>query len=54
MDHTPQRFTVASHLSTAVWTVTDGISGVETTRRQYAEINGVPLESVSVGTRVQA
>lgn len=52
MDHTtPRRFTVASHLSDAVWTFTEGVSTPAAAADYYATVNQVPVESVSIGTR---
>jgi len=48
---TNTRFTVASHESSAVWTFNAGMSSPHAARVWYAEVNGVTLESVSVGTR---
>jgi hypothetical protein len=45
------RYTVASHLSSAVWTFTTALSAPYAARQWYAEVNEVPLDSVSVGTR---
>ena len=49
----PHRFTVASHLCTAVWTFTNGVSGPEAARRYYSEVNRVPVDSVSIGVRAE-
>ena len=45
------RFTVASSECSAVWTFTAALSGPHAARLYYAEVNRVPLESVSVGRR---